>query len=106
MKQFFSDSHYWGYLIVFFLTLAIPVGFLLFILFRNKKYMVYFSLAGLLPILAGAAASFIYYLSGDPHLRNVALSPLYLGLGLSVPIFIEALLGILLTSRIKKQDAL
>jgi hypothetical protein len=101
MKQLFSDSALWGYLIVFFLVLLIPIGFLLFILFRNKKYMSYFLLSSVIPILVGAIASMLYYFSGDARLQNSALSPLYFGLAMSIPIIIEALAGILLTSNKK-----
>lgn len=101
MKQLFSDSALWGYLIVFFLVLLIPIGFLLFILFRNKKYMGYFLLSAAVPVLVGAIASIFYYFSGSAELQNSALSPLYFGLAMSVPIIIEALAGILLTSNKK-----
>lgn len=98
MKELFSESAYWGYLIVFLLVLLIPIGFLLFILFRSKKYMRYFMVTALAPILAGSAASLIYYLSGDDQLKNAVLSPFYFGLAASVPIIIEAIAGILLSS--------
>lgn len=99
MKQFFSDSAYWGYLIVFILVLLVPIGFLLFILFRNKKYMRYFMLSALAPILAGATASLYYYFSGDDNLIRTALSPFYLGLAASIPIVIEGAAGILLSKK-------